>query len=169
ICVVSGGARGIDAAAHRACLEQGGQTIAVIATGIDIAYPPEHAELFREISRTGCVLSEFFPGTPPVASHFPTRNRIIAGLAQAVVFIEGNARSGGLITVRKSLQAKRPVWAARHPDLLDGARPPLERLLSPGRFFSSPGELFELLAPLFPLGRHPPPRSEPDRVPREEA
>ncbi len=145
ICVVSGGARGIDAAAHRACLEQGGQTIAVIATGVDVAYPREHADLFAEISRAGCVLSEFFPGTPPVASHFPTRNRIIAGLAQAVVFIEGNARSGGLITVRKGLQAERPVWAARRPGLLEGAIPELERCLPAERFFHEVDSLFPAL------------------------
>ena len=149
IAIVSGGARGIDAEAHQACLAQGGKTIAAIATGIDVVYPPEHASLFDDLARSGCLVTEFFPGTPPVASHFPTRNRIIAGLAQAVIFIEGAARSGGLITVQRALQADRPVWAARHPDLLAGAQPGLEKRLASDRFFSAPDEIFPLLQKLF--------------------
>jgi len=104
---VSGLARGIDAAVHAASLETG--TVAVLAGGVDVAYPPENAELLAQVAATGLVLSEMPPGLRPQARHFPRRNRIIAGLARALVVVEAAARSGSLITARDAADLGRDV------------------------------------------------------------
>lgn len=109
VVVVSGLARGIDGAAHRAALDGG--TIGVIASGIDIAYPPEHLELQEEVARRGLLIAEQPPGTEPIARHFPTRNRIIAGLAAGTVVVEAAPKSGSLITARLAGEAGREVMA----------------------------------------------------------
>ncbi|WP_240481611.1 DNA-processing protein DprA [Novosphingobium fuchskuhlense] len=112
--VVSGLARGIDAAAHRgalAAMGQGGGTIAVIASGIDVTYPPEHVELQEEVAARGLLIAEMPPGTEPLARHFPFRNRIIAGLAAGTVVVEAAPRSGSLITARLAAEAGREVMA----------------------------------------------------------
>lgn len=109
--VVSGMAIGVDSAAHRAALDVGGYTVAVLGCGLDVDYPRRNARLKEAIRATGTVLSEHPSGTPPRAVHFPARNRIIAGLCEAVVFVEGAARSGGLITARYALDANRSVFA----------------------------------------------------------
>jgi DNA processing protein len=109
--VVSGLARGIDAAAHRASLERSG-TIAVLAGGLDRLYPPEHAELADEILAAGIVLSEMPFGWEPRARDFPRRNRLISGLALGVVIVEAAKRSGSLITARLALEQGREVFAA---------------------------------------------------------
>ena len=106
--VVSGLARGIDGAAHRGALPA---TIGVIASGIDIAYPPQHAELQGEIAATGLLLAEQPPGTEPRGSHFPSRNRIIAGLAAGTLVVEAAPKSGSLITARLAGEAGREVMA----------------------------------------------------------
>lgn len=112
--VVSGLARGIDAAAHAAALEGG--TIAVMAGGIDIVYPPENAPLAAEIAARGMLISEQPIGLAPQARHFPRRNRLISGLAAGVVVIEGASRSGSLITARDALDQGREVMAVPgHP------------------------------------------------------
>jgi DNA processing protein len=107
--VVSGLARGIDGAAHQAALSGG--TIGVIASGIDVAYPPEHADLQESVASQGLLLAEQPPGTEPLARHFPSRNRIIAGLAAGTVVVEAAPRSGSLITARLAGEAGREVMA----------------------------------------------------------
>lgn len=112
--VVSGLARGIDAAAHRgalAAMDNGGGTVGVIASGIDVTYPPEHAELQEQVASRGLLLAEMPPGTEPLARHFPFRNRIIAGLAAGTVVVEAAPRSGSLITARLAAEAGREVMA----------------------------------------------------------
>lgn len=114
ITVVSGLARGIDAAAHEAALPSG--TIGVMAGGIDVIYPPENRALAERMARQGLRLSELPPGTEPQARHFPQRNRIIAQLARAVLVVEAAARSGSLLTARMALDYGREVMAVPgHP------------------------------------------------------
>jgi DNA processing protein len=107
--VASGMARGIDTAAHDGALAFG--TVAVLAGGADVIYPPENAELWRRIVEAGAVVSEMPPGTQPQASHFPRRNRIISGLALGVVVIEASLKSGSLITARLAADQGRAVFA----------------------------------------------------------
>ena len=112
--VVSGLARGIDAEAHRAAMETG--TIAVMAGGLDVPYPEEHAGLAAEIAAHGCLVSEHPMGLQPQTRHFPQRNRIISGLSRAVVVVEAATRSGSLITARNALDQGREVMAVPgHP------------------------------------------------------
>jgi DNA processing protein len=110
VTVVSGLARGVDSAAHRGAIETG-RTIAVLGSGVDRMYPPEHASLAEQITRDGLIVSEFPPGTPPLAFHFPLRNRIISGLSSAVVVVEANEKSGSLITAASALEQGRDVMA----------------------------------------------------------
>ena len=114
--VVSGLARGIDTEAHRAAIDAGGTTWAVLGSGLDRLYPPENESLAREIvDLGGCVLTEFSLGTPPVPGNFPRRNRIVAGLAWGTVLVEGRARSGSLITARLAAEQGREVFAVPGP------------------------------------------------------
>ena len=109
--VVTGMARGIDGVASAAALAAGGKTIAVLGSGMDIIYPPEHQYLMHAIAKKGVVMTEFAPGTPPDARNFPRRNRIISGLSQGVLVIEGNERSGALITAKHAEQQGRDLYA----------------------------------------------------------
>lgn len=108
--VVSGGALGIDAAAHRGALDAGGPTVAVLATGFDPAYPPSHRELFAEIAAEGALVSEADDGSPPAGWTFLARNRLIAALGSAVVVVQAPARSGALSTARLALRLNKPVF-----------------------------------------------------------
>jgi DNA processing protein len=111
VVIVSGLARGVDSAAHRGALDGGGATVAVLGSGVDVMYPPEHASLASEICADGAVISELVPGTPPQPWCFPLRNRIISGLVRAVVVIEAGEKSGSLITARCALEQGRDVLA----------------------------------------------------------
>jgi len=109
--IVSGMARGVDTAAHEAALEASMPTIAVLGTGIDIAYPKSNRSLYRRIAEHGLLLSEFAPGTPPLALNFPIRNRVISGLTLGTVIVEATSRSGSLITARTAAEQGREVFA----------------------------------------------------------
>jgi DNA processing protein len=113
--VVSGLARGIDAAAHQGSLDAGGATIAVLGSGIDVIYPREHADMAVAIGTRGALVSEHVPGTPPLPPYFPLRNRVISGLSLAVVVVEASERSGSLITARLALEQGRDVLAVPGP------------------------------------------------------
>jgi len=146
--VVSGLARGIDGAAHEGALSLGenGSTIGVIASGIDIAYPPQHAKLQERIAEEGLLVAEQPPGTEPRGSHFPSRNRIIAGLALGTLVVEAAPRSGSLITARLAGEAGREVMAIPGSPL-DARSHGCNELIREGAVLvQTPGEVVELLA-----------------------
>jgi DNA processing protein len=110
--VVSGGARGIDAAAHEGALWGAGRSVAVLGSGIDVAYPPENQPLFDRLANEGgAVVSEFAPGTEPLPANFPRRNRTVAGLSEAVVVVRARVRSGALITASHAARQEKKVYA----------------------------------------------------------
>ncbi len=111
VVVASGGALGIDAAAHRGALAAGGPTCAVLGTGIDVVYPRQHASLFAEIADNGLLLSMFAPGSPPLPLHFRIRNELMAAIADVVIVVEAQARSGSLITARHALRYGKKLCA----------------------------------------------------------
>ncbi|MGJ8514775.1 DNA-processing protein DprA [Carnimonas bestiolae] len=112
LCVASGLAMGIDAAAHRGALEAAGATIGVLGCGIDVVYPASHRALYQQLLEgNGLILSEFSPGTPARAGHFPRRNRIITGLCRGVLVVEARQRSGSLVSARLALEQNREVFA----------------------------------------------------------
>jgi DNA processing protein len=146
--VVSGLARGIDAAAHRGALKAGGRTLAVLANGLSQVYPPEHEELAREIARAGVVISEMAMQQGPLAGLFPQRNRIISGLCLGVVVVEATPRSGSLSTARHAVEQNREVFAVPGPvDSLSSQG--CHRLLRDGaRLVETVDDILEELGPL---------------------
>jgi DNA processing protein len=115
VCVVSGLALGVDAAAHEGAVEAGGRTVGVLGCGIDVVYPRINRALFDSVRRHGALVSEYYLGEAPLAWRFPARNRIIAGLTSTVVVVEAPEHSGALITARHGLEAGRDVWAVPGP------------------------------------------------------
>lgn len=167
--VVSGLARGIDAAAHAAALDRG--TVAVLAGGADVAYPAENASLLARIAESGAVLSEHPPGMEPQARHFPLRNRIISGLALGVVVVEAAEKSGSLITARNALDQGREVMAVPgHP--VDARAGGCNLLIRDGcTLVRSADDVIEALGPVLAqaqaarAGRKAPERSLPAAAP----
>lgn len=129
VTVVSGGARGIDTAAHEGALWGSGATVAVLGSGIDVPYPPENSDLFDRVSRgAGAVVSEFPPGTPPAPGNFPRRNRTIAGLSDAIVVVRAALQSGALITANHAAKERREIFAVPGDPTNPGAAGPNELL-----------------------------------------
>jgi len=122
---VSGGAVGIDAAAHRGALDAGGVTVAVLGSGIDVAHPARNRDLFQRIEASGSLLSEYPPGTPAEPFRFPARNRLIAALGRGVVVVEGAAKSGTRITAEHAVDLGLDVFAVPGPVTSPLAETPL--------------------------------------------
>ena len=148
VTIVSGLARGIDAAAHRGALAGGGRTIAVLGSGHGRLYPSCHRELADSIAAQGAVMSEYPPRRPPLSSTFPQRNRIVSGLALATLVIEAGARSGALITARHAMEQNREVLVLPGP-VEKGAFRGSHRLIRDGALLvETPSDVLEALGPL---------------------
>lgn len=157
VVVASGLARGIDTAAHRGALASG--TIAVVAGGIDIFYPPENRELQQAIGEQGLLLAELPPGTEPLARHFPRRNRLVSGMARAVIVVEAAVKSGSLITARLAAEQGREVMAVPGSPLDPRARGGNDLIRNGAALVESAEDVLALLAGLpdlsEPAGRDP--------------
>ncbi|KKJ00371.1 DNA-processing protein DprA [Prochlorothrix hollandica] len=154
--IVSGMAAGVDAEAHHSCLQAGGATVGVLGTGVDLVYPESNRSIYEQILRTGWVMSEYPARTGPDRSHFPQRNRIIAGLCRAILVMEGSERSGALITAKIANELGREVYAL--PGSLDNPQAMgCIWLLSQGaQLLWQPEQLLEALGTLPHLDCSPP-------------
>jgi len=164
VAVASGLARGIDAAAHDGSLETG--TIAVVAGGIDVCYPPEHDQLMQDIASRGAILAEQPAGTKPQGRHFPRRNRIISGIASGVLVVEAAARSGSLITARCAGEQGRDVFAVPGSPL-DPRCTGANGLLRDGAILTESAD--DILQVLQPGLRDAPGTAEPTALPPDTA
>ncbi len=164
--VISGLARGIDSAAHEGALLAGGRTVAVLACGLDLCYPAEHKELAARICQNGLLLSEWRGGTQPLPWHFPRRNRLISALADIVVVVEAELRSGAFHTVRFALDQGREVMAVPRDPVIPGSRGP-NRLIRDGAAPAvDAGSVLEQLADLTQrrVFSHEVPGGEPEKI-----
>jgi DNA processing protein len=153
--VVSGMARGIDAMAHRAALEAGAPTLAVLGTGVDVPYPAAHRDLHRELAERGGVLSEQPPGRTAFPGCFPRRNRLIAALADVTLVVEAGPRSGALITAGHALELGRNVAAVPGPIDVPQHRGANELLRDGAQVIASPDDLLALLGRSLPVPAAP--------------
>jgi DNA processing protein len=145
--VVSGLARGIDAAAHRGALRGGGRTLAIVANGLEEIYPPEHRDLAEQIAASGAILSEMPMRQKPLAGLFPQRNRLIAGLCLGVVVVEAAPRSGSLITAQHAMEQNREVFAVPGPVDSLTSRGCHQLLRDGARLVETVDDILEELAP----------------------
>ena len=160
ICIVSGLARGVDSAAHRGALAAGGATIAVLGCGIDRIYPPDNTRLFLEIAVDNAIISEYPPGTPPLAGHFPGRNRIISGLSRGVLIVEATENSGSLITGDFALEQGRELFAIPGPVQHPNSRGTNQLLKEGAQLVTDSSDILSALWPTAP------PRSQRQRQER---
>jgi len=146
VCVVSGGAEGIDAAAHEAALDAGGRTIAVLGCGLDVVYPAGHARLFRRIVESGgALVSEYEDGAPGARWTFPQRNRLVSGMSEAVVVVRADEGSGALITAAWARQQGVPLFAVPGDVRDEGSRGPTALLRSGARVAASADDVLREL------------------------
>jgi len=150
--IVSGMARGIDAAAHQGALRAGGCTVAILGTGIDRTYPAEHRRLRRRIEQQGCALAEQPPGSLPLKHHFPQRNRLIAGLAEGVIVVDAPERSGALLTAYLALDYGREVFAVPGPVDVPQSRGCHHLLKEGAALVEEVADVHRVLAPPQPAG-----------------
>lgn len=158
--VVSGAAAGIDGASHRGALLGGGRTVAVLGSGLDVAFPSSSRGLLERIRASGTLLSEYPPGTGARPHHFPARNRIVVGAAEAVVVVEGAAKSGSRISVDHALEMGREVFAVPGPVNAPLAQTPLSLLREGARLIRGADDLFEDLGIDPGIPAEPPPALE---------
>lgn len=143
--IISGLARGIDAASQESCIKNQGFTCGILGCGVDIVYPKENARLFNEVYKYGCVLSEFVPGTKPYHFNFPQRNRLISGMSDLVIIVEAGIKSGSLITAGLALDQGKDVMAVPGSVFSESSRG-ANRLLHDGaHVFTEMNDIYELL------------------------
>ncbi len=145
VTIVSGFARGIDAVAHLAALEVGGRTLAVLGSGLDKIYPPEHAALAERVVASGALISDYALGTPPDATNFPPRNRIISGLSLGVIVVEAGEESGALITTEFAMEQGREVFAVPGNIFSRTSRGPNKLIQQGAKMVLSPEDVLEEL------------------------
>ena len=147
VTVVSGGAKGIDTAAHEGALEGRGKTVAVLGCGPDIVYPPANRKLFEEIEANGALVSEYPPGTEPDRFRFPERNRIISGICQGIVLVQAAKRSGALITAEFAMDEGREVFCVPGNIFTDKSTGPHRLIKAGARLADSPQDILEEVFP----------------------
>jgi len=147
VVVVSGGAKGVDAASHEGALQGGGRTVAVLGCGVDIAYPHTNAKLFASIAENGALVSEYPPGTKPERYHFPERNRIISGICQGIVLVQAAQRSGALITAEFAMDEGREVFCVPGNIFTDKSAGPHTLIKAGARLADSPRDILEEVFP----------------------
>jgi len=145
VTIVSGLARGVDAIAHNAALKAGGRTLAVLGSGVDRIYPPEHRQLAEKITTQGAVISDYAPGTSPDSANFPPRNRIISGLSLAVVVVEAGDTSGALITAEFAVEQGRDVFAVPGQVYAPQSRGTNRLIANGARILLQPNDILEAL------------------------
>lgn len=156
ITIVSGLARGIDGICHKAALDCGGSTIAVLGTAIDIPYPPEHTALYQSIADAGLIVSEYPVGMKGHPGLFPQRNRIIAGITHGTVVVEADARSGSLITADLALEAGRDVFAIPGPITSPKSKGTLELIKQGAKMVTEPNDILEEYVGLISMSQDKP-------------